>query len=628
MNSAEEGKEASGVFYRFSEWRLYPCKRELFRGPKRVSVTPKVFDTLLALVQSRERVVTKEELMALLWPGTFVEEANLTQNISVLRRLLKDSPAHPDFIETIHRHGYRFIHPVEKCVDRGEIVRNGGRGALDLGWTSGRVALVLLALVLGTLTAWLWLGPETRMKAADLEPERIPRLGVLSFRNLGPDVEDDFLGRSLADGIAQKLAYVSGLVLPTSSAVAQVDGIDPLEAGRRLGVDSLLVGTYRRNQRGLNIQAELIDVGDDAVIWTHQWDLDSEGVLTVEDQVAREVLAGLRLLPFPAERRRLHRDVPRDALAYELYLRGVARIAPGSFSVAIDLLESSLEIDPGYAPAWAQLGRAYASHATASFGGARYYGRAGEALEHALRLNSELLDAKRFLAQLYTESDRVEEGVELLISALRVNPNSPETHWDLAYALRYGGLLREARAAVEKALAFDRTVLNRPPNSLLYLGEYEYFLELLETRNDSVFRFYSGLAQFCLADRAAAAMHFRETIDLQPQRSPLSRTYLYMIEGEADRARHELRRFHALLERQGVRDGEFLYKLGQLYAQLGDLEEALNVVSRSVELGFFPVPYFLQDPLIEPVRLLPEWPVVLERAQERHESFAARFGGF
>ncbi|HUG43740.1 MAG TPA: FlgO family outer membrane protein [Acidobacteriota bacterium] len=634
MNHSERGPEGAAVFYRFGAWRLDLRKRRLLCGEETVSVTPKVFDTLLALVESPERVVAKEELMKLLWPTTFVEEANITQNISVLRRLLKDSPSKPGFIETIPKTGYRFIHPVEKGYEAVEDSGSNPAMAEAAPRRSGTqrphlLAFLLLSLFVGSLAAWLWIAADARKTAADLESAPALRLAVLPFRNLSADSANDFLGFSLADRIVHKLSYVSDLILRPLSEIEELNGqnLDPSEAGRRLGVDRVLTGTYYRQAEGLQVSARLVDVQENSVVWTNHWDLDAEGLLTVEDRVAEGLLSGLQLLLFPAERRRLHQDVSQSALAYELYLRGVANIIPGSFSVAVELLRTSLEIDPDYAPAWAQLGRATASYGTAGFGGATYYLRAEEAFRRALELNPELLEAKVFLAQYYTESNRAEEAVSLLHSALDINPNLPVAYWELAYALRYGGLLPEAGAAVEKALELDPAVLNRPPNSLLYLQEYDRFLELLELKNDSVFHFYSGLARFCMGDRGAAALHFRKTIDLAPARSPLSSSYLYLIEGRTESARRELQRFHALLDRRGVTDGEFVYKLAQIYAQLGDAEEALKIVSQSVDLGFFPVPYLLADPLIEPVRDLPDWPAVLEEAQARHESFKSRVAG-
>ena len=168
-------------------------------------------------------------------------------------------------------------------------------------------------------------------------------------------------------------------------------------------------------------------------------------------------------------------------------------------------------LEPNYAPAWAHLGRAYTTNASLQFGGREDYGKAQAAYEKAIALNPALVEPRIYMANLLTDTGRVEQAVPLLRSVLQDSPNNAEAHWELGYAYRFGGMLQESVAECEKARQNNPQVKisSSAMNSYLYLGEYEKFLQSLPA-NDSVYiLFYRGFGEYYMNHRDQAAQRLR-----------------------------------------------------------------------------------------------------------------------
>jgi DNA-binding winged helix-turn-helix (wHTH) protein/TolB-like protein/lipoprotein NlpI len=627
--------------YEFGDYRLDPRERLLWRDGVMVWLTPKAFDTLLVLVEQRGRVLSKDELMERIWPNSFVEEANLAQNISMLRKALGESADSPTFIETLPKRGYRFIAPVRKVQwEPGDdeiapavtttppitlpapIVEN--TNAPKRWWPLLGAVAALVVIAFGA-TWW-------RSKSREISSAPPRRLAVLPFRNLKPDAATDYLGFPLADAIITKLGYVSSLTVRPSSYISQYrhQELDVRQAAAELNVDTLLVGSFLKEANHLRVTAQLIDVPSDKLLWKDEIDLQDTGQLIVQDRVAQEIINGLHLTLTSAETARLKHDVPSNSQAYEYYLRGVDLYAGNEFNLAMQMLEQSVNLDPNYALAWAHLGRAHTAKAAFDFGGAEYYRKAQSDYEKALALNPDLIEARIFMANMFTDTGRAEQAVPLLREVLTTNPNHPEAHWELGYAYRFGGMLKESIAAGERARQLDPAVkLNSSAfNSYFYDGQYEKFLASLPTNNPPAFIvFYRGLGHYYLKNWERAAADFAQAYKTEPQS-------LYTQIGQALRLHigkqtaAGLELLHALeqqAEKQKVTDAEALYKVAQAYAELGDKAAALRLLRRSIAGGFFCYPYFANDPLLNHLRGEAEWAQLLQMARQRHEEFKRRF---
>jgi tetratricopeptide (TPR) repeat protein len=182
------------------------------------------------------------------------------------------------------------------------------------------------------------------------------------------------------------------------------------------------------------------------MLWKGAFDLKYDNLLTVQDTVANQIIRGLELTLSPSEVERLKTDETVTPTAYEYYLRGVDLYSKGEFPMAIKMLEKSTELAPHYALSWANLGKSYSASGSFQLGGLENYRKAQAAFERALTLQPDELDARIYMANMFTDTGRVEQAVPLLREALKTNLNQAEIHWELGYAYRFAGMLQESVA--------------------------------------------------------------------------------------------------------------------------------------------------------------------------------------
>jgi len=495
-------------------------------------------------------------------------------------------------------------------------------------------------------TLWRWLTPVAVLlstllvltgyfyaKRAGSSPvaARPRTLAILPFRNLKPDPETDFLGFSLADEIITKLGRVNTLTIRPSTSIDKYRNqiIDPKRVAADLEVDTLLTGTYIREGDELRITTQLIDVKPDKILWREAMTLKYDKLLTVQDRVTEQIIKGLELNLSPAEAANIKPEKPISTAAYEDYLRGIDLYSLDQYAAAVDALEKSTTIEPNYAPAWAHLGRAYTTHASLEFGGRDDYIKAQAAYEKAIALNPSLAEAKTYMANLLTDTGRVEQAVPLLRSVLQDNPNNAEAHWELGYSYRFAGMLNESLAECEKARQNNPQVKisSSALNSYLYMGQYDKFLQSLPN-NDSVYiLFYRGFAEFYENKREEAARDLDHAYERDPSLLPAD-----VGKALSDSIRHDnagglklLEQTESKIEERGVTDAEGLYKLAQAFAVLGDKASALHMLRHSIGGGFFCYPYFVSDPLLQNLRNEPEFTALMKQALDRHEQFKTTF---
>jgi tetratricopeptide (TPR) repeat protein len=327
---------------------------------------------------------------------------------------------------------------------------------------------------------------------------------------------------------------------------------------------------------------------------------------------------------------RLKPDNPIFPLAFEYFLRGVDLFARSVFPMAIKMLEKSAEIDPNYGLTWAYLGRSYNANASFQFGGREHYRKAQAAFERALFLQPAQIEAHIYIANLFTDTGRVERAVPLLREALKTNPNHAEVHWELGYAYRFAGMLKESVAECERARQLDPSVkLNSSAlNSYLYLGQYDKFLQSLPTTNDVAFiAFYRGFGEYHKKDWEQAAKDFDRAFELDPSilHAQVGRALRDAIGHQNPKGLEILHQAEDKIKERGVGDPEAIYKVGQAYAVLGDEVSALRMLRYSIENGFFSYPYFASDPLLQSLHHSTEFTRLMEVARQRHVAFRSQF---
>ena len=642
--------------YEFSRFRLDPENHLLESEGIPISLTPKAFEILLVLVENGNRLTTKEELMRKVWPDSFVEEANLTVNISALRKQLGETSDGQQHIETVPKKGYRFTVPVShsraddhvasgqsvipaQIASREILVRGKDRRVsteVAIGKASGtsrwlRLTMIVVGLLVIVLSAWgyrVYRNKYSLRKSSQLSR----RLAVLPFQNLKADPNADFLGFSLADAIITKLGYVSELNVRPSYSVQKYEKrpIDIPKIAADLNVDTLLVGTFLREGDNLRIACQLIDARTENLLWKGGFDLKYDKLLTVQDQVAQQIIRELELTLSASEQGRLKTDETVSPLAYEYYLRGVDLYSKGDAPLSVKMLERSTQLAPHFALSWANLGKAYSANASFQFGGAEYYRKAEEAFGKALSLEPDEIITRIYMANLLTDTGRVETAVPLLREALKTNPNQAEIHWELGYAYRFAGMLAESASECERARQLDPGVkmITSTLNAYLYLGRYDKFLESLPKTDDAaLIAFYRGFGEYYKKDLDQAETDFGHAFELDHTllQAEIGRAFSLGIQQQYAKAGAILHALETKVNERGVADPEAIYKIAQAYASIGDKASAIRVLHRSIQNGFFPYPYFATDPLLDSLRSEAEFSKLMNTAKQRHDEFKNRF---
>src|SRR6476620_8498915 len=326
-------------FYEFGPFRLNATERLLQRGGEIVALTPKVFDTLLVLIENSGHIVEKTQLMEQLWPDSFVEESSLTQNISLLRKALSEGDNESNYIETIPKRGYRFVAQVN---ERHELTN--GAALLDIGDVFGserqfepipapaiqNVArkpskhyievLAVVAVLFGIVTFIYW----SRHRSTQ-EPLGLRSIAVLPFKTIGADTQTDLLGLGMADALIIKLSKLDQLtVLPTSSVFRYTNrDKDATLIGKDLGVEGILDGTMQRDGDLVRVTAQLIRLKDGKTIWSGKFDERYSSIFLLQDSISEQLTASLSPQVDQAQQPKSGAHPTDNVEAYQSYLTGL-----------------------------------------------------------------------------------------------------------------------------------------------------------------------------------------------------------------------------------------------------------------------------------------------------------------
>jgi len=499
--------------------------------------------------------------------------------------------------------------------------------------TISRSKIRRIAAVAGTVIACgllIWILVRPSQPAGSGPPQAI---AVLPLTNIQNDPEGDYLGPSLAATITSRLSAVRSLVVRPSIYLEKYRGqkVDPMAAGRELGVEYLVTGHYLRRDERVQVSYELVRIRDRTALLERTFALPQSQVMKFPDEVAEEILRGLAVALSPEELERMHRNRPRSAEAYDLYLRALGLGAdPNQSAAALSMVDQSIEKDPLFAPAWVERSRRYNDLLIYHFGTIEDRQKAIEAAEKALELDPKLGIAAAQLGNLLVDAGRTEEATEALRRGIENDPAVADLHHYLSYAYRFAGFLEESLQELDAADRVDpfRAKLNVTiRNPLLYLGRYQEFVDQMPIATTPIRHFYRGFALYHLGkkDEAAAAWDESSRIDPKGQFSLLGQSLRAAQEGRFSEGLVIVQDIVRKREQNKLWDGEVTYKLAQTAAQLGDLDLSEKLFGESVEQGFFCHPYFLRDPLLEPLRASGRAAASFEAAKKRHETFRARF---
>lgn len=446
--------------YEFGPYRLLTAERRVLRGTEVVQLTPKVFDTLLALVQNSGRLIAKDELMKMIWQDSFVEEGNLTQNIFILRKTLGESPHDHQYIVTIPGQGYRFVAEVH------EIPRT--RAALDRR------------------------SPQSTIEDGPTESDRrgVTSLAVLPFKPLNSENDNEYLGPGIADTLITRLSNVGRLnVRSTNSVLKYVDlQTDPLEAGRELRVDAVLDGKIQRAGERIRVTMQLIRVRDAVTLWAEKFDEKFTDIFDVQDSISEQVMRALALQLTTAEQKLLTKRYTESAEAFQLYIKGRhfwnKRTVEG-LKRGMVYAQQAIDIDPTYTMAY--IGVADSYNLLAGYAGLapqETFPKAKAAALRAQEIDDQLAEAETSLAFVnYRYEWNWTEAEERFRRAIELKPDYPTGHHWYGEFLATQGRFRESINELERAQQLDP--LSLPINtdlgqSFFFAGEYDRAIEQLQ----------------------------------------------------------------------------------------------------------------------------------------------------
>jgi TolB-like protein len=481
--------------FQFEDYVLDTDRRELRRGGDLVPLAPRDFDLLDHLIRNRQRVVSKDDLIAAVWDGRIVSESALTTRINAVRRAIGDSGEKQRLIKTLPQKGIRFVGAV-----REDQVLAGGRPADSVPAEPSRPVLTL--------------------------PDK-PSVAVLPFTNVGGDPEQDYFADGMADEIINALSRCSWLfvIARNSSFTYKGRAVDIRQVGRELGVRYVLEGSVRRGGDRLRLTGQLIEAATGAHIWADRFDGEMSDIFDLQDRITANIVGAIEPKLQLAEFERLKQKSAADLNAYDLLLRAQQlhyEFTEEAFSAAIQCLHQALAIDPSYAPAMALAAYCYVERrlqgwpqnpeAEAVVGhrlatravdlarddanalwmaawAIRVLGkdpsRAGELLRLSLQLNPNSVMALTAAAWSESLLGNPTEALQLLDRAERISPRDPRA-WLMASARAnahfMGDQYSEAASWARKALARNprsTRALRILGMSLAILGEMDKAAEVI-----------------------------------------------------------------------------------------------------------------------------------------------------
>ena len=610
--------------YEFGAFRLDAVNRLLLRDGEVVALTPKCFDILLVLVESKGELLSKDELMQRVWPDSFVEESNLTYNISVLRKVLGERAGNHQYIVTVSGRGYRFAAEVREVVDRVE-----GEDAPPCNNAPSQQILKKKPVLIATLSALVViLGGFIIYRIANQPKpgtESAKTIAVLPFKLLSAennDPEMEYLSDGISEDLINNLSQIGSIKVIARSSSFKYKGkdTDPQEVAQALGVEALVIGRVSRRGEQLQISVELMDARDKTQIWGDQYNRKLADLLAVQTEISREITEKLHSKLTNAEQQQLTKRETLNPQAYELVLRGRFYLNKGGSpnrQKAVEYFQQAIAVDPAYAPAYAYLSSCYSNQITASVLDPKEFTRKAEwAALKALNLDERLVDAHLALAGVKLISWEWAAAERELQRALELQPNNSRAHSRYSFYLSLMGRHDEAIAECNRARELD-------PLSLSLNWAVGYRL-LLARRNDEAIEVaqkliemdpnYSeayallGYAYEAKGQYEEAIAAYQKAIKLG-EHSPDIQIYLgatYAQAGEREKARSILKRLEA---DPNVSRGA----LTSIYVALGEYEKAFAALERAYETHDNQLQFLKISQSFDPLRSDPRYQDLMRR---------------
>ena len=654
--------------YRFGAFSLDAGERRLHRCGVEIPLAPRVFDTLLLLVENPGHLIEKEEFMKKLWPDTFVGDDALARNISILRKILEGSSEAQSVIATVPKKGYRFVaevapngthapdfqtadlwdiagevkelpaapSPRPDASDNSQSSSSGMSVPLPGSSPTWRgISFVLLALTLGFfagLVTFYVLYPtpffSRHVFGMNASPA-IHAIAVLPLQNLSADSTQEYFSDGMTDALITDLAQIRSLRVISRTSTTRYKKSDKSlpQIARELGVDGIVEGTVQLSGNHVRINAELIDANSDRHLWAKSYESDLQDALTLQSEIARSIAQQIRVKLTPGEEQGLIRAKPVNLSAIEPYLRGRYHLASARSAFnnsasqqgreaevqrAIAEFQRAIAEDPNYAPAYVAIATAVVIKGDLSPSDSR---QAHEALQKALTIDPESAEAHMFLGRLNLWEWKWEETGREYKHAIELNPNLADAHGYYNEYLDLTGHFDEALREAEVAKSLD-PASDRIAWEFYLRRRFDGFIEL--KRNDVASHMFGPMAHYDLGygyDRAGlhdAAIHEWEEamtgFGFKDQAEAIHRGYA------ANGSRGAFREWASTLERLSA-SGQTVYPElpAYLYAVLGDKDRAFAWLEEAYRQRTHGMPFLKVDPTWDDIRSDPRFSELVRR---------------
>lgn len=631
----------ANTLYEFGPFQLDPPERLLVCEGKPVSLSPKAFDLLLALVDRSGHLVEKDELLKLVWPGSFVEEGNLAVTISLVRKALNDDRGQHKYIETVSKRGYRFVAEVKRLDESVPHIPSGieaQKPGAQASWQKLNGSLA--PPILPERAKWKWSGLPglavlgfallaftviaiTLRTGTQVQPQgalTIRSLAVLPFHTLSTNGSDKYLGLGMADAVITKLANTGKIVVRPTSAIQQYanTALTPQSVGREQGVDAVLDGRIQREGGRVRVTMQLIRVRDGLQLWADTFDRQFTDIFALEDALSAMAAQSIRLQLTGEESRRFTRHSTSNIEAYDAYMKGRFfwnKRTESGLNKGLDYFREAIKLDPGFPDAYVGLADSYATLGLYSvLPPKQAFPAAKDAAMRALKMDDSLAAAHATLGFIYFyyEWNGTASSDEFR-RAFADNPDYAMAHSWYGESLAAKGQYSEAIAEAGRAIEDDPLSLIIGSNAgwtLALAGHYDRSVEMLKKaieldpdfprthfRLGQVYesrgRYAQAIAEFEKAAHLSGGDPYYEG----------SLGHAYGASGKSLQARGVLQSLQQRFHQQYVPP----YAIALVYAGLGDKDQAFVWLQKAVEDRSTSMVFLRTDPELASLRSDPRF---------------------
>ena len=491
-------------------------------------------------------------------------------------------------------------------------------------------ARIIVALVaIAVLGAAIYFWQSRRQSTPTISAANPTTVAVLPFQNVGADQSADFLRLALPDEIATALSYVHSLSIRPFATTSKYTGagVDLQQIGREMRVSDIVTGHYMKEGDQLQITLEAVDVENNRTLWRDTFNVPAADMITTRAQINDKVRQGLIPALGASTESAETSTRPKNEEAYDLYLRSLALPHdPAPNKEGIAMLERAVGLDPTYAPAWANLGRRYYLDSQYGGGGEAMFQKANTALEQALKLDPNLTLAAAQRIATYSERGELLKAYQDAQALVERQPKNSGAHFALGYMLRYAGLLDESAKACNDAYTLDsgNYLLRACSFTFSQMGDTQHAMQFIAL--DAGSNFYKGnvvriLLREGKLDQARAALKELPPDDARTKFLAACFARPSTSQPAFSESDHAFREAEDKLEANPDPENRYLAATDMAYC--GEKESAVRLLKSAIEGKYCSYDALQKDPLLAPIRSMPEYPQLLSEAKQCRDTFLA-----